>query len=60
MTWLLGESFFAAAKEFTVLSWILITMCSGLVMVAQTAKFLALQNYPASKLQVFAYFSLPV
>jgi len=42
MTWILGDSFFGAARQFTMFSWILISLCSGLVMVAQTAKFLAL------------------
>jgi len=60
MVWILGESFFGAAMQFDWVSWVLIVAASWLVMVAQTAKFLALQNYPAGKLQILAYFALPV
>ena len=59
---LLGESLWdtvLVASQFSVVSWVLVVLASVLVMVAQTTKFLAVQNYPAGKLQVFAYFMLP-
>ena len=34
MVWLLGESYFDAARQFNWLSWVLITSASAVVMVA--------------------------
>ena len=57
--WLLGQNLAETVRELSILSWVLVTLGSALVMVAQIAKFLAVQNYPAGKLQVWSYFSLP-
>jgi drug/metabolite transporter (DMT)-like permease len=57
--WLLGQNLAETVRELSILSWVLVTLGSALVMVSQIAKFLAVQNYPAGKLQVWSYFSLP-
>jgi drug/metabolite transporter (DMT)-like permease len=58
-SWLLGQSLAESVSEMSILSWLLVFMASALVMITQIAKFLAVQNYPAGKLQVFSYFMLP-
>jgi len=55
----LDEDFFNYA-DFDATSWLLVIVISVAVMCAQTAKFAALQMQEASKLQVFAYISIPM